>query len=152
MIYENLLLQEPLQLKAITADEFSKLKYGVYNYRIDDEPVHVKIEGRGQVRLVCIDLYPCSWNLKPGVIPVFEREWRRLMAAHGVKIGPRIHLPQGTTHLAFSVPKAAQGELLYLAAQLLSDKSNLVTILRPEWENAFASIKARRKEWMARTE
>ena len=54
--------------------------------------------------------------------------------------------------VAFSVPKAAQGELLYLAAQLLSDKANLVTILRPEWEKAFAPIKARRKEWMARTE
>ena len=74
------------------------------------------------------------------------------MAAHGVKIGPRIHQPQGKTHLAFSVPKAAQGELLYLAAQLLSDKANLVSILRPEWEKAFAPIKARRKEWMAQTE
>jgi hypothetical protein len=65
------------------------------------------------------------------------------MAAHGIKIDGRIHLPQGRTHLAFSVPKEAQGELLYLAAQLLSDKANLV---RPKEQEIFASIKARRKE------
>ena len=68
------------------------------------------------------------------------------MLAHGVKIGPKIHLPQGKTHLAFSVPKAAQGELLHFAAQLLSDKKSLVSILTPEEEKIFASIKARRKE------
>jgi len=72
------------------------------------------------------------------------------MLDHGVKIDHGIDLPGGRSHLSFSVPKAA--ELLHLAAQLLSDKANLVSILGPEWEKAFAPIKARRKEWMARTE